>query len=84
MKLNICNKCKHVQINNLIDPIKLFKNYLWETGISSSNILLIEDLVKDIKKNSLNKKYDKVLEIASNDGSCLKKLKEKLKSKVQE
>ena len=59
LKLNICNKCKHIQINNLVDPNKLFKNYLWETGISSSNILLIEDLIKDIKKNSINKKIKK-------------------------
>ena len=44
ISLNYCLKCKHVQISEHLNPDLLFQNYLWETGISSSNISLIKKL----------------------------------------
>ena len=38
ISLNYCLNCKHVQISERLSPDLLFKNYLWETGISTSNI----------------------------------------------
>ena len=78
ISLNFCKICKHVQIAELLDPNLLFRNYLWETGISKSNILLINKLLQKLKKFGINKKT-KVLEIASNDGSFLKTIKSKYK-----
>ena len=46
ISLNFCRVCKHVQISEIIKPNLLFKNYLWETGVSKSNIFLIKDLIK--------------------------------------
>ena len=77
ISLNYCKICKHVQIAELINPNKLFKNYLWETGVSSTNIKLIEDIVKKLKKYDIGKK-SKVLEIACNDGSFLNILQKKV------
>ena len=45
ISLNFCIKCKHVQIAEILNPNLLFKNYLWETGVSLSNINLIQDLI---------------------------------------
>ena len=70
ISINFCSICKHVQIAEILNPNLLFKKYLWETGVSSSNILLIKDLIKKIKKYGINKN-SKILEIASNDGSLL-------------
>ena len=76
ISLNYCVSCKHVQISEKLNPHLLFKNYLWETGISESNIHILKDLLQKLKKFGINKK-SKILEIASNDGSFIKILKEK-------
>ena len=81
ISLNFCSKCKHVQISETINPDLLFRNYLWETGVSKSNINLIKDLIKKIKIFNI-KKNSKVLEIASNDGSLLNLFQKKFKCHV--
>ena len=68
ISLNYCKNCKHIQISEILKPDLLFKNYLWETGVSKSNILLIEDLEKKLIKLGISKKT-RIFEIASNDGS---------------
>ena len=50
ISLNYCLKCKHVQISEKLNPKLLFKNYLWETGISKSNILILKKLLSNLKK----------------------------------
>ena len=79
ISLNYCLNCKHVQIAERLSPDLLFKNYLWETGISKSNITLIKNLLIKLKKFGINKK-SKILEIASNDGSFIEILKKKFNS----
>ena len=78
ISLNFCIKCKHVQIAEILNPNLLFKNYLWETGVSLSNINLIQDLIKRLKKYGISKQ-SKILEIASNDGSFLNLINKKYK-----
>ena len=51
LKLVVCKKCKHLQINFNPNKDLLFKNYLWETGVSSHNIHLITKLADNIQKN---------------------------------
>lgn len=82
LSIAVCKKCKHLQIQDLINPKKLFNHYEWETGISKSNIEIILDLLKSLEKkfNLDNKK--KIFEIASNDGTLLKETKKKYKSFV--
>lgn len=82
LSIAVCKNCKHLQIQNLINPQKLFNHYEWETGVSKSNIDLILSLLKSLKKNfNLNKK-SKIFEIASNDGTLLKEAKNEYKSFV--
>ena len=82
LKLVVCKKCKHLQIQNIVNPKKLFNYYEWETGVSKSNIYLISSLLKNLNKNFNLGNKSKVFEIASNDGSLLKETKNKYKSFV--
>lgn len=81
ISLNFCKICKHVQISEIIKPNLLFKNYLWETGVSKSNINLIKDLIKKLQNYNLSKKT-KILEIACNDGSFLNLIRKKFECSV--
>ena len=82
LSVGVCNKCKHLQIQDLVNPKKLFNYYDWETGISKSNIELILDLLKSLKKKFKLNNESKILEIASNDGSLLNEAKKIYKSYV--
>ena len=77
ISLNYCLYCKHVQISERLSPDLLFKNYLWETGISASNISLIKNLSVKLKQLGISKK-SKILEIASNDGTFIKIFRSRL------
>lgn len=78
ISLNFCLKCKHLQISEILNQNVLFKNYVWETGVSKSNIDLIRNLIRKFKKYGV-KKESQILEIASNDGSLLHLIKKKYK-----
>ncbi len=82
LSAGVCNKCKHLQIQDLVNPKKLFNHYEWETGISKSNIELILDLLKSLKKKFKLNNESKILEIASNDGTLLYEAKRRYKSYV--
>jgi SAM-dependent methyltransferase len=75
--LNQCQNCQFVQLSNVIDPKKVYGEYLYVTntsfGLKEHFYKLADKLVskKIIKKNS------RVLEIGSNDGTLLKYIKKK-------
>ncbi len=82
LNLLLCKNCKHIQIGHTISPDIMFKNYLWETGVSKTNIILIKNLLYKLnKKYQLNSKK-KLFEIATNDGTLLKITKKKYRSFV--
>ena len=81
ISLNYCLKCFHIQIAEIINPNKIFKNYTWETGISKTNLKIIDGLINQLKKRKLARN-SKVLEIASNDGTFVNRLYKKTKCKV--
>ena len=68
ISLNYCQNCKHIQISEILKPELLFQNYLWETGISKSNMSLINDINNKLNNFGISRKT-KIFEIASNDGS---------------
>ena len=71
LSVAVCKNCKHLQIQNLVEPQKLFNHYDWETGVSKSNIELILSLLKSLQNNFNLSKKSKIFEIASNDGTLL-------------
>ncbi|MDC0233278.1 methyltransferase domain-containing protein [Pelagibacteraceae bacterium] len=78
LKLIFCKKCYLTQLHHNYESNKIYnKNYGYRSGINKSMNLHLESIVKDAKKIvSLNNK-DTVLDIASNDGTLLKKYKSK-------
>jgi SAM-dependent methyltransferase len=82
ISLTVCKNCKHVQIDNIINPKKLYSHYDWETAVSKSNVNLIKNLITKLNKSFGLKKNSKVFEIASNDGTLLKEVKNQYKSYV--
>ena len=68
----LCLDCKHLQLQHLVKPKVLFENYLYVSGTSPVLIKHFENYFKKIKKTlKLNKKKDKILDIACNDGTFL-------------
>lgn len=82
LNLLLCKSCKHIQIGHTISPDILFKNYLWETGVSKTNIILIKNLLHKLKKKYQLNSKKKLFEIATNDGTLLKITKTKYRSFV--
>ena len=65
-----CKKCTTVQLDHVVNPKKLFENYVWTTNSSVSVNIYAKYFFN--KFNKLLKKKSKILEIASNDGTFLK------------
>ncbi len=68
----LCQDCKHLQLQHLVNPSLLFKNYMYVSGTSPVLRKHFENYFKKIKKmKKINKKKDKILDIACNDGTFL-------------
>jgi hypothetical protein len=78
MNLVICRNCKLFQLLHNYDLNKLYnKNYGYKSGINQSMTSHLESVTQDIEKIINFNKNDIVLDIASNDGTLLKKYKNK-------
>jgi hypothetical protein len=78
MKLMICQKCKLFQLQHNYDLNKLYnKNYGYKSGINQSMKNHLESITQDVERIINFKKNDIALDIASNDGTLLKKYKNK-------
>jgi len=67
--LNLCKECGHLQLTHSIKPQKMFSNYLYKTNTSQKNFMHFKNYANEIKKKYKNK--NKILDIASNDGTFL-------------
>jgi hypothetical protein len=78
LKVKFCKKCKLIQVPHNIKPNKIFVEYDYLSGMSSTWIRHCEKFFKKItKKFKLKSKSNYILEIGSNDGSLLKFFKQK-------
>jgi len=78
MNVVICNYCKLVQLQHNYDLKQLYnKDYGYKSGINLTMNQHLESISRDIEKIVKFKKKDIVLDIASNDGTLLKKYKNK-------
>lgn len=78
LHLHYCDNCYHTQLNCIVEPKKLFKNYIYISGTSKTLCNYFYDFAKNILQSFLNKNIDKngikeikILEIACNDGNQL-------------
>lgn len=78
MKLVFCKKCFLAQLFHNYEFKKIYnKNYGYRSGINKSMNMHLENIVNEAKKRVILNINDKVLDIASNDGTLLKKYKSK-------
>jgi 2-polyprenyl-3-methyl-5-hydroxy-6-metoxy-1,4-benzoquinol methylase len=70
LKLNLCNKCFHLQLSHIVNPDLLFKNYLYVSGTSDTLRNYFKWFVKFINEYT-NLNNGSVLDIACNDGTQL-------------
>jgi|TARA_R110000824_G_scaffold401771_1_gene615933 SAM-dependent methyltransferase len=71
LEVCVCNSCEHYQLNESIDPARLFTTYSYAAGHSAANIEHFEQAASQhVEKFSLTAGM-KVLDIASNDGTLL-------------
>lgn len=77
LDLGLCEGCGHLQLNQIVNPGKLFSDYVYVTGTSSVTI-------EHLKKQTAEAVYwagigsdsgDAVVEIGSNDGTMLRMFK---------
>ena len=77
--LNNCKKCNHFQLSNSVSPKILYQtNYTYLTGVSNTFNKHFLNYSSWLEKKINNKKRKKsILDVGSNDGTCLHYFKEK-------
>ena len=81
LEMNYCTDCHNCQLSVVVDPKKMFSNYLYLSSTSSLFRKHFENAAsKYIKEFKLNPKKSYIIDIGSNDGVALKPFK-KLKFK---
>jgi nucleoside-diphosphate-sugar epimerase len=71
LKLNLCTNCFHLQLESVLNPIIMYKNYSYLSGTSNT----MKEYFRQFAK-SLNITNKKVLDIACNDCALLDCFKE--------
>lgn len=70
--LDVCETCGHAQLSHFVDPGLLFKDYLYASGTSQTLGAYFEWFADGL--STVIPVGGRVLEIASNDGSLLRRL----------
>jgi nucleoside-diphosphate-sugar epimerase len=77
LEVNYCDKCHNCQLSVVVDPKKMFSNYLYTSSTSKSFRehfdIAAKKYIKDFKLKS-NKSY--IIDVGSNDGVALKPFKD--------
>ena len=77
LEMNYCIDCNNCQLSVVVDPKKMFSNYLYLSSTSRSFRKHFEDAAeKYIKEFKLSPKKSYVIDIGSNDGVALKPFKD--------
>ena len=77
LEMNYCNQCYNCQLSIVVDPKKMFSNYLYLSSTSKSFKKHFESAAKKyIKDFKLSPKKSYVIDIGSNDGVALKPFKD--------
>jgi len=72
LELVMCSKCKHVQLKHIVNPKRLFDEYVYKSGTSNFFINHFDKLAELIASKYPVSNY--VLEVGSNDGVLLSSL----------
>jgi len=77
LEVNYCENCHNCQLSVVVDPKKMFSNYLYTSSTSTSfRKHFVSAAKKYIKDFKLNSKKSYIIDIGSNDGVALKPFKD--------
>ena len=77
LEMNYCLDCHNCQLSVVVDPKKMFSNYLYLSSTSKSFRKHFEDATKKyIQKFKLSPKKSYIIDVGSNDGVALKPFKD--------
>lgn len=77
-----CEKCNHIQLREILDPVMLYSNYLYVSSTSSiMTAHLKASVIQFVEFLNLDSNAT-ILEIGANDGVCIKELLDKGYSNV--
>ena len=71
LELCLCESCHLVQLNYAVDPEKLFRDYVYNTGSNNSLKKSFANLVNNLVKRFNLSENDLAIDIGSNDGTLL-------------
>lgn len=71
-----CSSCSHVQLPVVVDPVRLFRNYVYVSGTSKSFVEHFYDMAKEVVAKHNIPMGSLVVEIGSNDGTALRAFQE--------
>ncbi len=78
LDLYFCEECHHIQLGHVVSPTILYqKNYSYVSSTSLHFVNHLKRYAKDMVERFNLKPNDLVVDIGSNDGSCLRFFKEK-------
>lgn len=78
LDLYFCKECKHIQLGHVVDPKILYqKNYSYVSATSSQFVDHLKHYAQEMVERFSLKSGDLVLDIGSNDGTCLHFFKDK-------
>lgn len=72
LSLSYCKNCSLIQLNQTVEPEKLFSQYVWVTGTSKTANEFADRFCVELIKRTNKPKKGYILELASNDGTFLK------------
>lgn len=72
LQVCVCRICGHYQLNETVDPERLFRHYVFVAGTSKVNVEHFRQYAEDVIKSCQLKVGSSVLDIASNDGTLLR------------
>jgi len=76
LNLVYCKKCKLLQLEHSAPQELMYKKFYWyRSGVTSTMRIALKDIFLKVKKMSIMKKGDTILDIGANDGTLLKYFK---------
>lgn len=76
LAINFCNDCFSVQLSHVVNGELLYRNYHYETSANDPLVKHFNALADEIIKDYVQFPNDLVVEIGSNDGSLLSRIKD--------
>ncbi len=79
LTVSLCDNCKSFQLSHIVSPEFIFNNYSYATGASAPLVNHFHNLADEIADRHIDSPNDLVVEVGSNDGSLLLRIKDRAK-----